>query len=154
MKVTVLCVGRLGAAPEARLALDWAARATAGGRAHGLGPVDILEVEARKPGKEAEAEVLLDKIEDSWLIACDEHGQARSSRDFAAMMGRLRDDGVRRLTFVIGGADGLDPRVLAAARGRLAFGVQTWPHALVRAMLAEQIYRAATIMSGSPYHRD
>ena len=154
MKVTLLCVGRLGAAPEARLALDWAARATASGRAHGLGPVDILEVEARKPGKEAEAEVLLDKVEDAWLIACDEHGQARSSRDFAAMIGRLRDDGVRRLTFVIGGADGLDPRVLAAARGRLAFGIQTWPHALVRAMLAEQIYRAATIMAGSPYHRD
>lgn len=154
MKVTLLCVGRLGAAPEARLALDWAARATASGRAHGLGPVDILEVEARKPGKEAEAEVLLDKVEDAWLIACDEHGQARSSRDFAAMLGRLRDDGVRRLTFVVGGADGLDSRVLAASRGRLAFGIQTWPHALVRAMLAEQIYRAATIMAGSPYHRD
>ena len=123
MKVTLLCVGRLGAAPEARLALDWAARATASGRAHGLGPVDILEVEARKPGKEAEAEVLLDKVEDAWLIACDEHGQARSSRDFAAMLGRLRDDGVRRLTFVVGGADGLDSRVLAAARGRLAFGL-------------------------------
>ena len=154
MKVTLLCVGRLGAAPEARLALDWAARATASGRAHGLGPVDILEVEARKPGKEAEAEVLLDKVEDAWLIACDEHGQARGSREFAAMLGRLRDDGVRRLTFVIGGADGLDARVLAAARSRIAFGVQTWPHALVRAMLAEQVYRAATIMAGSPYHRD
>jgi 23S rRNA (pseudouridine1915-N3)-methyltransferase len=154
VKVTLLCVGRLGPAPEAKLALDWAARATASGRAHGLGPVEILEVEARKPGKEAEAEVLLDKLEDAWLIACDEHGEARSSREFAALLGRLRDDGVRRLTFVIGGADGLDPRVLGAARGRLAFGVQTWPHALVRAMLAEQIYRAATIMAGSPYHRD
>lgn len=154
MKVTVLCVGRLGAAPEAKLAIDWAARATASGRAHGLGPVDILEVEARKPGKDAEAEVLLDRIEDAWLIACDEHGQARSSREFASLLGRLRDDGVRRLTFVIGGADGLDARVLTAAKSRLAFGVQTWPHALVRAMLAEQIYRAATIMAGSPYHRD
>jgi 23S rRNA (pseudouridine1915-N3)-methyltransferase len=98
--------------------------------------------------------VLLAKVEDAWLIACDEHGEARSSRDFAGMLARLRDDGVRRLTFVIGGADGLDSRVLAAARSRIAFGVQTWPHALVRAMLAEQIYRAATIMAGSPYHRD
>jgi len=154
VKVTLLCVGRLGATPESRLALDWAARATASGRAHGLGPVDIIEVEARKPGKDSEGDALLDKVEDAWLIACDEHGQARSSRDFAAMLGRLRDDGVRRLTFVVGGADGLDPRVLAAARGRLAFGIQTWPHALARAMLAEQIYRAATIMAGSPYHRD
>ena len=147
-------MGRLGAAPEAKLALDWAARATASGRAHGLGPVDIVEVESRKPGREAEAEALLEKIEDAWLIACDEHGQARSSRDFAALLGRLRDDGIRRLIFVIGGADGLDTRVLSAARSRLAFGVQTWPHALVRAMLAEQVYRAATIMAGSPYHRD
>lgn len=154
MRVTVLCVGRLGSTPEASLALDWAARATLSGRPHGLGPVDILEVEARKPGKAAEADVLLDKIDDGWLIVCDEHGQARSSRDFAAMIGRLRDDGVRRLVFAIGGADGLDGRVLGAARSRLAFGPQTWPHALVRAMLAEQIYRAATIMTGSPYHRD
>jgi 23S rRNA (pseudouridine1915-N3)-methyltransferase len=154
VKITLLCVGRLGAAPEGKLALDWAARAGASGRAYGLGPVDILEFEARKPGKDAEAEVLLAKVEDAWLIACDEHGEARSSRDFAGMLARLRDDGVRRLTFVIGGADGLDSRVLAAARSRIAFGVQTWPHALVRAMLAEQIYRAATIMAGSPYHRD
>ena len=154
MKVTLLCVGRLGAAPEASLALDWAARATLSGRAHGLGPVDILEVEARKPGKAAEAEVLLEKLDGGHLIACDEHGQARGSREFSAMIGRLRDDGVRRLVFVIGGADGLDEKVLTAARSRLAFGPQTWPHALVRAMLAEQVYRAATIMAGSPYHRD
>jgi len=154
LKVTLLCVGRLGAAPEAALALDWAARATAAGRARGLGPVEILEVEARKSGKAAEAEILLEKLDGAHLVACDEHGQARTSRDFADFLGRLRDDGVRRLAFAIGGADGLDERLLAAARGRLAFGPQTWPHALARAMLAEQIYRAATIMAGSPYHRD
>ncbi len=154
MKITLLCVGRLGSAPEASLALDWTARAAASGRAHGLAPVEVVEVEARKPGKAAEAEVLLDRLDDAWVIACDEHGQARSSREFATLLGRLRDDGVRRLTFVIGGADGLDERVLSAAKSRLAFGPQTWPHALVRCMLAEQIYRAATIMAGSPYHRD
>ena len=76
------------------------------------------------------------------------------SRAFAAEIGRLRDDGVRRLVFVIGGADGLDPALLAAAHGKLAFGPQTWPHALARAMLAEQVYRAVTILAGSPYHRD
>ncbi len=154
MRITLLCVGRLGAAPEARLALDWAARATASGRAKGLGPVEIVEVEARKPGREAEGELLLARLEDAHVIACDEHGEARGSRDFAALLGRLRDDGVRRLVFAVGGAEGLDARVLAAAHSRLAFGPQTWPHALVRAMLAEQVYRAATIMAGSPYHRD
>ena len=91
---------------------------------------------------------------DAHVIACDEHGTARTSRDFAAHIARLRDDGARRLVIVVGGADGLDAKVLAAARETLAFGVQTWPHALARAMLAEQVYRAAAILSGSPYHRD
>ena len=150
----MLCVGRLGGAPEARLALDWAARATAGGRAFGIGPVEIVEVEGRKPGKSAEADSLLAKLEGAHVIACDERGRATTSRDFAERLGRLRDQGVRRLAYVIGGADGLDDRVLAAAASRQAFGPQTWPHALVRAMLAEQVYRATTIMAGSPYHRD
>ncbi len=154
MRVTLLCVGRLGAAPEARLALDWAARAGAAGRAHGLWPVEIVEVEGRKPGQASEADALLEKLADAHVIACDERGWAPTSRALTAKLARLRDDGVRRLVIVIGGADGLDGRVLDAARERLAFGPQTWPHALVRAMLAEQIYRAATIMAGSPYHRD
>jgi 23S rRNA (pseudouridine1915-N3)-methyltransferase len=154
LRISLLCVGRLGSNPEARLALDWAARAGASGRAHGLHPVEIIEVESRKPGKAAEADVLLAKLDGAHVIACDEHGEARPSRAMAAMLARLRDDGVRHLAFVIGGADGLDPRVLAAADDRLAFGPQTWPHALVRAMLAEQIYRAATILAGGPYHRD
>jgi 23S rRNA (pseudouridine1915-N3)-methyltransferase len=154
MKITLLTVGRLGRAPEAQLARDYAERATAAGRALGLGPVEIVEVEARKPGKAAEAEVLNPHLDGAHVIACDEHGKARTSRDFAAHIGKLRDDGARRLVLVIGGADGLDPALIAAANETLAFGVQTWPHALVRTMLAEQVYRAVTILSGSPYHRD
>ena len=147
-------MGRLGDSPESRLAADYAARAGATGRALGFGPVEIVEVEARKPGKTAEAAVLLEKVGGDYLIACDEHGPARTSRDFAERLARLRDDGVRRLVLVIGGADGLDETLLSKARERLAFGPQTWPHALVRVMLAEQVYRAATLMAGSPYHRD
>ncbi|MDR3506655.1 MAG: 23S rRNA (pseudouridine(1915)-N(3))-methyltransferase RlmH [Caulobacteraceae bacterium] len=154
MKITLLVVGRLGRAPEALLARDYAERATAAGRALGLGPVEVLEVESRKPGKAAEAEVLLGHLADAHVIACDEHGQAPTSRAFAERIGRLRDDGVRRLVLIIGGADGLDASVLKTARERIAFGPQTWPHALVRAMLAEQVYRAVTILAGSPYHRD
>jgi 23S rRNA (pseudouridine1915-N3)-methyltransferase len=116
--------------------------------------VEIVEVEGRKGGKAAEAESLLARLDGGHLIACDEHGKARTSRDFAAHLARLRDDGVRHVVIVIGGADGLDETVLAAAKERLAFGIQTWPHALARAMLAEQVYRAATILGGSPYHRD
>jgi 23S rRNA (pseudouridine1915-N3)-methyltransferase len=154
MKITLLTVGKLGRMVEAQLALDYAARATASGRALALGPVEILEVEARKPGKAAEAEVLRPHLDGAHVIACDEHGKVRPSRAFAEHLARLRDDGTRRVVFLIGGADGLDPALLAGAHETMAFGPQTWPHALARAMLAEQVYRAATILSGSPYHRD
>ncbi|HEY5289823.1 MAG TPA: 23S rRNA (pseudouridine(1915)-N(3))-methyltransferase RlmH [Caulobacteraceae bacterium] len=154
MKITLVCIGKLGTAPEAVLAEGWARRAGQVGRAHGLGPVDIVEVEARKPGKVAEAEALTPRTKDAFVIACDEHGQATGSRAFADRLGRLRDDGVTQLAFIIGGADGLDPAILARADQTLAFGPQTWPHALARAMLAEQIYRAASLMAGQPYHRD
>lgn len=155
MRITILAVGRLGRAPEAALARDYAERATAAGRALGLGPVDIIEIESRKPGKPAEAEAISAQIgEHAHIIACDEHGKARTSREFATHVARLRDDGVRRLVLLIGGADGLDAALLERANETLAFGIQTWPHALVRAMLSEQVYRAVTILGGSPYHRD
>lgn len=154
MKVSILSVGKLGAAPEAVLAREWAKRAGQVGRAHGLGPVEIVEIEARKPGKAAEGEALLARADGDALIACDENGTALGSRAFADWLGALRDDGLRSLVFAIGGADGLDSAVTDAAHRTLAFGPQTWPHALVRAMLAEQLYRAATLMAGQPYHRD
>lgn len=137
---------------------DYLDRATASGRALGLGPVELVELESRKPGKAAEGELLLEQLNDApgslHVIACDEHGKAHPSRAFAARVAKLRDDGVRRLVLVIGGADGLAPEVLSRADETLAFGVQTWPHALTRVMLAEQVYRAVTILQGSPYHRD
>jgi 23S rRNA (pseudouridine1915-N3)-methyltransferase len=154
LKITLLVVGRLGRGAETMLARDYAERATVAGRSLGLGPVEILEIEARKPGKAAEAEALIPHLAQSHVIACDEHGAARGSRAFASRIAALRDQGVRRLTLVIGGADGLDTAVLDAASEKLAFGAQTWPHALVRVMLAEQVYRAVTILAGSPYHRD
>ena len=103
MKITLLTIGRLGSAPEAALAKDYAARATATGRALGLGPVEIIELESKKPGKAAEAEALTAQIAalgPAWLAVCDEHGKARASRDFAAHIGKLRDDGHRRLILV------------------------------------------------------
>lgn len=159
MKISILAIGRLARSPETELVKTYLGRTTNAGRALGLGPAEVVEIEARKPGKAAEAQALKPHLADAaigekWIIACDEHGQARSSRAFAEEIAALRDRGVRRLVFLIGGADGLDPALLAAANGRLAFGPQTWPHALARAMLAEQVYRAVTILGGSPYHRD
>ena len=155
MRIAIAAIGRLGRAPEAALAEDYARRATAAGRALGLGPVEILEIEARKPGKAAEAEALLAALgPGDEVIACDEHGQVMASRAFAGQIGALRDGGTRRLVYLIGGSDGLGEAALDRAGRKLAFGPQTWPHALARAMLAEQVYRAATILAGSPYHRD
>ncbi len=154
MKIAIVAIGRLGRSPEADLVRLYAERATAAGRALGLGPVEVIEVEGRKPGKGSEAEALSAHLADSRIIACDERGRARSSRDFATEIGRLRDDGVRRLVFLIGGADGLDPDLRARTQDTLAFGPQTWPHALARVMLAEQVYRSVTLLAGGPYHRD
>src|SRR5688500_14222681 len=151
MRITLLTVGKLGRAPEAALARDYAERATASGRSLGLGPVEIVEVESRKPGKAAEAEAVLAQIGAGYhVIACDEHGKALTSRELAQKVAKLRDDGARRLVLVVGGADGLGTEVLARADATLAFGPQPWPHALVRAMLAVQVYRAVTILPGSP----
>jgi len=154
LKITLLAVGRLGRTAEQALAAAYAERATGVGRALGLGPVEIVEVEPRKPGKAAEAEALEPHFADAHLIACDERGQGMGSRELAEKIAALRDQGVRRLVFAIGGADGLDASVTRAARERIAFGPQTWPHALARLMLAEQVYRATTILAGQPYHRD
>ena len=154
MKIVIVAIGRLGRSPEADLVRLYAERATAAGRALGLGPVEVIEVEGRKPGKGSEAEALSAHLADSRVIACDERGRARSSRDFASEIGRLRDDGLRRLVFLIGGADGLDPDLRTRAQDTLAFGPQTWPHALARVMLAEQVYRSVTLLAGGPYHRD
>ena len=154
MKLTVLAVGRLSRSPEVELVKTYVDRATAAGRVLGLGPVEIIEVESRKPGKAAEAEALRPHLAGAHVIACDERGTAFTSRAFAAELGRIRDQGARRMVMMIGGADGLDPELLATANGKLAFGPQTWPHALARVMLTEQIYRAVTILAGGPYHRD
>lgn len=155
MRVVIAAIGRLNRIPEAELARGWCERATAAGRSLGLGPVEILEIEPRKPGRAAEGEALLEAAgPGAFIVACDERGEALASRRFADRIGTLRDQGERRLVFLIGGADGHADEVREAARMKLAFGPQTWPHALARAMLAEQVYRAVTILAGSPYHRD
>jgi 23S rRNA (pseudouridine1915-N3)-methyltransferase len=154
VRLAVVAIGKPGRGPEAALADDYARRATLAGRALGLGPLELIDLEPRKSGKAPEAELILQATEGAHLIACDERGRTYASRAFADHIAALRDRGERRVVFAIGGADGLDDSVRAAAASTLAFGPQTWPHALARAMLAEQLYRAVTILSGSPYHRD
>lgn len=132
---------------------DYLGRFERTGRALGLGPASVHEVEAPGgPGPEGAA-LLRQAPEGSHLCALDERGEALSSPAFAALLARLRDEGARDLCLLIGGADGLDPGLRDRARHRMSLGPMVWPHMLVRAMLAEQLYRAATILAGSPYHR-
>lgn len=152
MRVCLAAVGRLRPGPMRALLDEYAGRST--------WPLTIREVEARKklsgPAlREHEGELLLAAIPDkATLIALDERGRDLGSKDFAERLGRWRDDGIQDLAFAIGGADGLSQAVRDRASLSLAFGRATWPHMLVRVMLAEQIYRAQTILSGHPYHRE
>ena len=149
----MLAVGRLKDGPERDLADDYLRRAGAMARGLGFKGPDEIEV-ASGGGLEAEGARLLAKLPDgARIIRLDEGGENLTSDAFASRLSRWRDDGLRDACFLIGGAEGYSPEVRAAAPLTLAFGVQTWPHRLVRAMLAEQLYRAMTILAGTPYHK-
>ena len=155
MRVHLVVVGRLRAGPELDLIKDYLTRFDRTGRALGLGPAQVIEVEDKKGGGMAAEAALLEKaIPSGALICClDERGKVMSSPDFADQLGQWRDRGRQDVAFVIGGADGIDPALRERADALLSFGKMVWPHMLVRVMLAEQIYRAASILAGSPYHR-
>jgi 23S rRNA (pseudouridine1915-N3)-methyltransferase len=156
LRILVAAVGRLREAPEAALSADYLARAANTGRQIGFRSVELVEVEGKPPGDtRAEASALLRATPDNARkILLDERGAEWSSRQLAEKLARWRDDGLGCAAFWIGGADGASQAIKDNADEKLAFGRQTWPHRLVRVMLAEQIYRAVTILCGMPYHRD
>ena len=152
MRITLVAVGRARRGPVEELCREYAGRLP--------WAVEILEVEPKKrlagdALKVHEAELLAARIPDgAVLVALDERGNALASTEFAETFRRWRDSGRDRVCFLIGGADGLDPSLRARADMVLAFGPQTWPHMMVRAMLLEQVYRAERILAGHPYHRE
>lgn len=123
--------------------------------------VDLVTIKAEKRGnqpadyiKQAEAVRILDKLPPgARLVALDEHGQQISTRELADLMARWQQDG-RDIALVIGGADGLAPTLLARAETKLALSHLTLPHALARVLLAEQLYRAVSLLNNHPYHRE
>ena len=155
MRVHIAAVGRLRKGPERALIDDYLTRVDRTGRALGLGPVSESQVEDRKGGGMSAEAVLLDKAIPAGALLCilDERGRTMTSPDFADQLARWRDAGRQDLAFAIGGAEGLDPGFRNKADFALSFGAMVWPHMLVRVMLAEQLYRAASILAGSPYHR-
>lgn len=136
MKLHIIARGRIGQSPEADLVARYAKRAP--------GRIAVTEI-----GDAA----VWPQFGPGRSVVLDERGRDMASADLAALLGRWRDDGAREVRFLIGAADGHDAATRDAADLLLGFGRATWPHMLVRAMLAEQLYRALSILDGHPYHR-
>ncbi|QFT82668.1 Ribosomal RNA large subunit methyltransferase H [Roseovarius sp. THAF27] len=155
MRVHICAVGRLKTGPERALLDDYLVRFDRTGRRLGLGPAEMHEVEDRKGGgMEAEAQLLERALpKGAVIVALDERGKLLTSPEFSQHLAGWRDTGRGDVAFVIGGADGIAPALRDRAEVALSFGKMVWPHMLARVMLAEQLYRAASILAGAPYHR-
>jgi len=159
MRLTIAAVGRSRESPEQALCDLYCERARAIAPKLGFSKFDLVVVDTSRAGgadarMKDEAEKIGRKLPDgTHRIVLDEAGRAMTSEAFAKRLRQLADAGTRDLVFIVGGPDGLAPSLRDSAHERLAFGPQTWPHLLVRAMLAEQIYRALAILAGHPYHR-
>ena len=150
-RIEVICVGKLKKGPWYDLQEEYSSRLR--------WPLTVHEVESKqtdpKKQQEEENKLILARLDSkSFVIALDERGDGLRSLDFSQTLEKLRNNGEDRLTFIIGGALGLTDEVRNRANVLLSFGQQTWPHMMVRVMLLEQVYRAETIMSGHPYHKE
>jgi 23S rRNA (pseudouridine1915-N3)-methyltransferase len=159
MRIVVAAVGRLKQGPERDLAERYRKRAADVGRSIGLRGVEIIEIRESR-AREIEKRMVEESIalanmipEASSTVVLDQRGDNLDSVTFASQIERWRDAGRPAAVFIVGGADGLSQTLYDRADLRLAFGPATWPHQLVRIMLLEQIYRAATLLAGHPYHR-
>jgi 23S rRNA (pseudouridine1915-N3)-methyltransferase len=159
MRLVVIAIGRLKKGPERELAERYRERFDDIGRKLGFRGLEIHEISESRARDAAtrtteEAAAISALIPQKYvLVALDERGKSIDSASFAQHLGRFRDEGVENTIFTIGGADGLSPDLRRKAKLTVAFGAATWPHQMVRVMLLEQIYRAATILAGHPYHR-
>jgi len=155
MKIHLCVVGRLRRGPELSLIDDYLDRFNKTGRNMGLGPANIIEVEDKKGGGMKAEAALLERVIPKGAVICalDERGKVNSSPEFSNLLAGWRDSGRGDVAFIIGGADGIEPELRGRADYKLSFGKMVWPHMLVRVMLSEQIYRAASILAGAPYHR-
>ncbi len=153
MRLILASLGRWHKGPEQALFEHYAARFTPLGRRLGLGPLELLELgDKRRDGAGENCQRLLDASPaGGYRIALDAKGAPFLSEQLSTLIGQLRDDARPALSFLIGGADGLAP-ILPQADKVLSLGAQTWPHLLVRGLVAEQLYRAATILLNHPYH--
>jgi 23S rRNA (pseudouridine1915-N3)-methyltransferase len=159
MQILVLAVGRLKAGPESELCARYLERARKSGRGLGFRGFDVQELAESRASRAAdriaqEQAALSAALEDGGRTVClDAGGELIDSESFANMLSREAAAGAPSLAFVLGGPDGLGAELQRRADRRLSFGRMTWPHQVARILLAEQLYRAMTILSGHPYHR-
>ncbi|HQZ13126.1 MAG TPA: 23S rRNA (pseudouridine(1915)-N(3))-methyltransferase RlmH [Devosia sp.] len=159
MRITIAAVGRMKQGPERELVGRYLERARQSGKPLALTGFEVAELTESRASSAAarkaeEAKALRAALPEGVVVMLDERGKSQSSEAFARQLERWRDDGRPAVSFVIGGADGLDPAFVAEADLTLSFSPLTWPHQMVRIMLGEQLYRATTILSGHPYHRE
>jgi 23S rRNA (pseudouridine1915-N3)-methyltransferase len=159
MRLIIAAVGRLKDGAERELLERYRERFTAMGKRLGFNPIVWHELAesraataARRSAEEGAALLKLARDADA-IVALDERGKALTSEAFARLLAKIRDDGAGTAAILVGGADGLSPEVREAAHVKLSLGAITLPHGLARIVLAEQLYRAATILAGHPYHR-
>ena len=138
MRLHVIARGKIGRSPEAELVERYAKRITWPFKLTELPDIGGVVPASPTPCRE---------------VLLDERGRLLTSEEFAALLGRWRDDGVRETRFLIGAADGHGDAAREKADLLLAFGPMTWPHILARALLMEQLWRATSILAGHPYHR-
>jgi 23S rRNA (pseudouridine1915-N3)-methyltransferase len=159
MRLVVAAIGRLKDGPERELAERYRKRAEQTGRRIGFQTTEIIEIRESRAAELSkrmlEESIALANVipERAVTVLLDERGENPGSAQFAERLAKWRAAGAPALVFIIGGADGLAPSLRDKAKMKLSFGAATWPHQLVRAMLLEQLYRAATILTGHPYHR-
>lgn len=159
MRLSIICVGRLKAGQERELFERYAKRFTALGRQIGLGSLNLIELPESRAGQASarqteEARAIVMRCPDNAvLVLLDERGKSLSSTAFAEWIGAERDAGAAGICFAIGGPDGHGAPARAAARMAVNMGRMTLSHGLARVVLGEQLYRAATILAGHPYHR-
>lgn len=152
MKITIATIGKAKADAASELFATYAKRLPWSVTVKELDEKKPLPTEARK---EREAELLLEAARGAdRIIALDERGKELSSAQFAGEIKKWQDQGCSHLAFLIGGQDGLHDSIRKAAHLTLCLGRMTWPHMLVRPLLAEQLYRAHTILTNHPYHRE
>lgn len=160
MRLMIAAVGRLKAGPERELFEKYCDRIVRSGRSQSLGPlerIEVLEDRSANPIQrmQAESRSILSRISAAdHILTLDERGAMLTSTEFASYIRDKRDQGTNSMAFVVGGPDGHDSQLRDAQHFQISLGRMTLPHGLARIVLAEQIYRAITVLAGHPYHRE